>query len=117
MSCSDKILRWNVVGIQVRFFFLLHTGESVSDPLILESVNPENCSNYCLNVKNTKKKYIYCTKHFLNLYFWGNSMNNLLTYCRLTDARMRASEKDLPVLGGTGVRCTITTALVVPKPI
>ena len=25
-------------------------------------------------------------------------MNNLLSYCGLTDARMRASEKDLPVL-------------------
>jgi hypothetical protein len=24
-------------------------------------------------------------------------MNNLLSYCRLTNARMRASEKDLPV--------------------
>ena len=27
-----------------------------------------------------------------------NSMNNLLSYCGLTDSRMRASEKDLPVL-------------------
>ena len=25
-------------------------------------------------------------------------MNNLLSYCGLTEARMRASEKDLPVL-------------------
>jgi hypothetical protein len=25
-------------------------------------------------------------------------MNNLLSYCGLTDARMKASEKDLPVL-------------------
>ena len=31
------------------------------------------------------------------LVFFGNSMNNLLSYCGLTDARMRASEKDLPV--------------------
>ena len=29
--------------------------------------------------------------------FSGNSMNNLLSYCGLTDLRMRASEKDLPV--------------------
>ena len=35
--------------------------------------------------------------HVLNLYFSGNSMNNLLSYCRLTDSRMKASEKDLPV--------------------
>ena len=34
----------------------------------------------------------------MNLCFLGNSMNNLLSYCGLTDARMRASEKDLPVI-------------------
>ena len=38
-----------------------------------------------------------CTQHVLNLYFSCNSMNNLLSYCGLTDARMWASEKDLPV--------------------
>ena len=27
----------------------------------------------------------------------GNSMNNLLSYCGLVDARTSASEKDLPV--------------------
>ena len=27
----------------------------------------------------------------------GNSMNNLLSYCGLVDARISASEKDLPV--------------------
>ena len=37
-----------------------------------------------------------CTQHVLNLHFSGNSMNNILPYCGLTDARMRASEKDLP---------------------
>ena len=30
--------------------------------------------------------------------FHGNSMNNLLSYCGLTDAKIRASDKDLPVL-------------------
>ena len=29
--------------------------------------------------------------------FYGNSMNNLLSYCGLVDARISASEKDLPV--------------------
>ena len=28
----------------------------------------------------------------------GNSMNNLLSYCGLIDAKIRASDKDLPVL-------------------
>ena len=35
---------------------------------------------------------------FLTCIFGGNSMNNLLSHCGLTDARMRASEKDLPVI-------------------
>ena len=59
--------------------------------------------------KNTSSEYVvykYCFKrqnksnkqHVLNLYFSGNSINNLLSYCGLTDARMRASEKDLPVI-------------------
>ena len=38
-----------------------------------------------------------CTQCVLKLYFLYNSMNNLLSYCGLTDARMRASEKDIPV--------------------
>ena len=29
--------------------------------------------------------------------FHGNSMNNLLLYCGLIDAKIRASDKDLPV--------------------
>ena len=31
--------------------------------------------------------------------FHGNSMNNLLSYCGLIDAKIRASDKDLPVQG------------------
>ena len=38
-----------------------------------------------------------CTQHVLNLYFSCNSMNNLSSYCGLTDTRTWASEKDLPV--------------------
>ena len=44
-----------------------------------------------------KQKNNFCTHHVVNLYFSGNSMNNLLSYCGLIDARMRASEKDLPL--------------------
>ena len=54
------------------------------------------CTNIVLNVK-TKTKNNFCTQNVVNLYFLGNSMNNLLSYCGLTDARMRAFEKDLPV--------------------
>ena len=46
-----------------------------------------------------KQKNNFCTQHIVNLYFLGNSMNNLLSSCGLTDARVRASEKDFPVTG------------------
>ena len=45
-----------------------------------------------------KQKNNICTQHVLNLYFSGNSKNNILSYCGLTDARIRSSEKDLPVI-------------------
>ena len=31
--------------------------------------------------------------------FHGNSVNNMLSYCELVDAKIRACDKDLPVLG------------------
>ena len=31
------------------------------------------------------------------MYWTGKSMNNLLSYCGLVDARIRASNKDLPL--------------------
>ena len=52
---------------------------------------------YCFEFQNKNKKNNFCTQHVVNLNFSGNSMNNLLSYCGLTDARMKASEKDLPV--------------------
>ena len=51
------------------------------------------CTNIVLNVK-TKKN---CTQHVVTLYFSGNSMNNLSSYCGLTDSRLRASDTDLSV--------------------
>ena len=51
----------------------------------------------CTNIAKTKTKNNYCTQHVGNLYFLGNSMNNLLSYWGLTEARMRASDKNLPV--------------------
>ena len=91
-----------------------HTGKSVSEALIFESVNPqyderlltESPKKYkfrtcCVQIlfwtSKQKQKNNFCTQHVLNLYILGNSMNNLLSYCGLTEGRMRASEKDLPV--------------------
>ena len=55
-----------------------------------EHVVYNNC--FCFDIQNN----IY-TQHVLNLYFSGDSMNNLLSYCGLTDSKMRASDTDLPV--------------------
>ena len=32
-----------------------------------------------------------------NFYYSGDSMNNLSSYCGLTDSKMRASDTDIPV--------------------
>ena len=50
---------------------------------------------FCFDIQNN-----ICTQHVVNLHFSGNSMNNLLSYCGLSDSRMRASEIDLPVKKG-----------------
>ena len=45
------------------------------------------------------KQFIYttCSELVVFMYRTGKSMNNLLSYCGLVDARISASEKDLPV--------------------
>ena len=66
------------------------------------------CTWIVLNVK-TKTKNNLCSQHVLPMFYpcselgifmyWtGNSMNNLLSHCGLVDAKIRASDKDLPVL-------------------
>ena len=57
------------------------------------------CTKIVLNVRNN-----FCTQHVLPrfelgifMYWTCNSMNNLLSYCGLVDAKIRASDKDLPV--------------------
>ena len=95
-----------------RFFY---TDKCFSEALILASVNPQYDKRlfiefpekykfrtccvqklffcFCFDIQNN-----ICTQLVLNLYFSGNSMNNLLLYCRLTDSRMRASDTDLPAV-------------------
>ena len=94
-------------------FLLLCTGKSFSEALVLVSVNPQyderlfielqekRCSEDVV-YKNFFFFYFYiqnniCTQHVLNLYFWGDSMKNLSSYCGLADSKMRASDTDLPV--------------------
>ena len=55
-----------------------------------------NCSE-CQN----KKQFVFttCSELVVFMYRTCNSMNDLSSYCGLVDAKLRASEKDLPVLG------------------
>ena len=102
----------NILLIIFLNFRFRYTGEYFSSALILELVDPQYDGRlfiefpekknshvvykYCFECQN-KNKNNYRTQHVVNLYISGNSMNNLLSYCGLTEARKRASEKDLPV--------------------
>ena len=76
------------------------TGKSLSEALLFAE-HGENmlCTKIFLNVRNN-----FCTQHVLPRFelgifmYWNcNSMNNLSSYCGLVDAKIRASDKDLPV--------------------
>ena len=76
------------------------TGKSLSEALLFAE-HGENmlCTKIVLNVRNN-----FCTQHVLPMFELGifmystcNSMNNLSSYCGLVDAKIRASDKDLPV--------------------
>ena len=67
------------------------TGNFFSEALILASVDPQY----------DKRLFIwFLTRniHVFFLYWSWESMKNLWSYCGLTNSRMSASEKDLPVL-------------------
>ena len=81
----------------------------MSEALILESVNPQYdkilfiefppkyklttcCVQklffcFCFDIQNN-----ICTQHVLNLYFSGDSMNNLSSYCGLTNFQISKNE-------------------------
>ena len=63
-------------------------GKSFSEALIFASINPQ----YDNRTSADLSQNMFCTCSF-----HGNSINNLLSYCGLIDAKIRASEKDLPV--------------------
>jgi hypothetical protein len=116
LSSKHEIINWwkrlnfqnTIVRVQVC--------KSFSEALILASLNPQydkrlfielqvrymkiassehvvyiNCSE-CQN----KKQFVYTTCSELTsfMYWTRNSMNNLLSYCGLVDAKIRASDKD-----------------------
>ena len=53
----------------------------------------------CFECQNKKKQFMYttCSELVVFMYWTGKSMNNLLSNCGLVDARIRASNRDLPV--------------------
>jgi hypothetical protein len=55
----------------------------------------------CPKCQNKINIYTTCSELVNFMYWIGNSMNNLLSYCGLVDAGMRASYKDLPVTQNT----------------
>ena len=100
---------------------LICTGKSLLEALILASTNPQydkwlfidlsgqymktktehvvyiNCFE-CQNKNKTKKfTYTTCSDLVVFMYWTVKSIYNLLSYCGLVDARVSASEKDLPV--------------------
>ena len=57
-------------------------------------INCSDCQNKTKNnlcIQNVLSLQLSCTE------LVDNSMNNLLSYCGLVDARISASDKDLPV--------------------
>ena len=105
-------------------FFELRTGKSLSEALIFGSTNPQYDDRLLIelhvqymkipssNLERTRweQKIVsdfqinFCTQHVLPRFelgifmYWAcNSMNNLSSYCGLFDAKIRASDKDLPV--------------------
>ena len=64
------------------------------------------CTKIVLNIETKQKQqfvYATCSAGILSLQFsWP--MNNLLSYCGLVDAKIRASDKDLPVT----LLCTVS---------
>jgi hypothetical protein len=98
------------IVLQVKYFII--TGKSFSKALILASVNPQYDKRLFIEFPEKYKfttccvqKLFFClffdilnnicTQHVVILYFAGNSMNNLSSYCGFTDSRMKGSEKDL----------------------
>ena len=79
-------------------FVIYCTGKSLSEALLFgEHGKNMLCTEIDLNVENN-----FCTQHVfpmfeLFIYWTCKSMNNL-SYCWLVDVKIRASDKDLPVL-------------------
>ena len=102
----QKLLyKWKIIGVSfdknifTKKKCILDTGKSLSEALLFAE-HGEN-----MVYKNCSECQKQCTQHVLPrfelgflMYWTCNSMNNLSSYCGLVDAKISASEKDLPVI-------------------
>ena len=89
-ECDDKIVQWITSS--------LHKNSKLRT--CQEHVVYINCSECQNKIKTTNcvnNMFLICSELGIFMYWTGNSMNNLLSYCGLVVERIRASEKDLPV--------------------
>ena len=82
------------------------TGKSLSEALIFASINPKYDNRLFMELPwkvQAQNMGRTCSAHVQLMFcvcsFHGNSMNNLLSYCGVVDARISVSEKKLPVKG------------------
>ena len=103
MPLSKDKWGWKDKWKNFMHFLSFHdTGKSLSEALLFVE-HGENmlCTKIVLNVRNN-----FCTQHVLPrfelgifMYWTCNSMNNLSSCYGLVDAKIRASDNDLPVRG------------------
>ena len=80
------------------------SGKFFSEALILASINPQYDKRLFMELPlklQAQNMDRTLAEHGQNMFcacnFHSNSMNNLLSYCGIIDAKIRASDKDLPV--------------------
>ena len=72
----------------------------MSEAFILESDDQQYDNRLFIEITSSvqeNSKFRTCCELGIFMYWTRNSMNNLLSYYGLVDARISASEKDLPV--------------------
>ena len=117
MLSSQNILTLRIIFFTIEIFCKIKTfstGKSLSEALMFASIHPQYDNRlfkklpWKLQVQNMGRT---CSAYVLSMFsacsFHGNSMNNLLSFCGLLDARISASEKNLPVQIEHDFNCAI----------
>ena len=99
----------------------IHMGKSLSEALIFELTNPQYDDILFIELQVLilafRTIYVHnmfspCSKLGIFTNWTCNSMNNMSSYCGLVDAKIRASDKDLPVVWSLFQFWKIQTLLV-----